>query len=138
MPPVWHEGSWLLFTLIQINYLITLAFSLAIGEPVVREDDMVLFTSAVTQMVFHCFNNICHLVMELVHNDYTYLLFVVLRITPANWQRLPAELCVPNHPLPNSHLVPPGVPFELPCSICHAPLERDECHQHQEHSVTIL
>ena len=39
------------------------------------------------------------------------------------------------HPIVDTHLVPPRVPFEIPCPICHGAIERGECHHHSERDI---
>ena len=39
------------------------------------------------------------------------------------------------HLIVDTHLVPPGVPFEIPCPICHGAIERGECHHHGERNI---
>ena len=39
------------------------------------------------------------------------------------------------YPIVDTHLVPPGVFFEIPCPICHAAIERGECHHYGERDI---
>ena len=38
-------------------------------------------------------------------------------------------------PTVNTHLVPPGVPFEIPCPICHGAIERGGHHHHGKKDI---
>ena len=39
------------------------------------------------------------------------------------------------HPIVDTYLVPPEVPFEIPCPICHRAIERGEHHHHGKRKV---
>ena len=39
------------------------------------------------------------------------------------------------HPIVDTHLIPPRVPFEIPCPICHEVIKREECHHHGERDI---
>jgi hypothetical protein len=146
MPPVWRSGSWLLYTLIQVNYLIAFAFNLALAQPIVRGDDLIRIACAAGEMTFRRVDETATLTMQLLGGAFTYYLTVVLRTTPLDDQERPnpsqAEVSVPHilsHPSPDTRTVPPGVPFELPCPSCQRPLERGEyCQAHRAEGLTIL
>ena len=38
-------------------------------------------------------------------------------------------------PIVDTHPVPPGVPFKIPCPICHGAIERGEHHHHSERDI---
>ena len=38
-------------------------------------------------------------------------------------------------PIVDTHPVPPGVPFEISCPICHGAIERGEHHHHGERDI---
>ena len=40
-----------------------------------------------------------------------------------------------SHPIVDTHLVSPGVPFEIPYPICHEAIERGECHHHGKRDI---
>ena len=83
MPPSWRTGSWLLYFLIQVNYLIAFVFNLALGNPVSRDDDLIQITCHSGEMIFRCVEeNSYTLTMTLLGNEFTYCLTVALRTTP--------------------------------------------------------
>ena len=52
MPPSWRAGTWLLYFLIQVNYLTAFAFNLALGNPSVRDNDSIMISCRAGEMVF--------------------------------------------------------------------------------------
>ena len=92
--------------------------------------------------------------LSLVGGDHAYHLTVVLRTTPLETQERPtsqegtieelAPLASSIPPLlvhtPNNiQLVPPSVPFQVPCPHCQTPLEVGEyCQQHYGEGITVL
>ena len=52
MPPSWRAGSWLLYFLIQVNYLTVFAFNLALGNPVTRNNDSITISCLAGEMRF--------------------------------------------------------------------------------------
>ena len=156
MPPSWHAGTWLLYFLIQVNYLIAFVFNLALGNPVSRDDDSICISCLSGKMTFHYVEQDSYtLMMSLVGGAFTYYLTMVLRTTPLKpWERSTSqeEVSVPQvesftssiPPLPvhtpdNTQIVPPSVPFRVPCPHCQNPLEVGEyCRLHCEEGITVL
>ena len=145
MPPSWCAGSWLLYFLIQVNYLFAFAFNLALGNPVSRDNDSIRITCHSGKMIFRCVEeNSYTLMMTLLGNEFTYHLTVALRTTPLEPQERPTNgevsipridafaASIPALPVYTPHdlrIVPPGVPFHVPCPCCQNPLETGEiCH----------
>ena len=140
MPPSWRAGSWLLYFLIQVNYLIAFAFNLALGNPAARDDDSITITCQSGELTFRRLEeHVYHLTMTLFGNEFTYRLTVALRTTPLAQQERPTDVgippvdafasTVPTLPVhtPNDlRSVTPGVPFRVPCPRCQRPLERGE------------
>ena len=156
MPPLWHAGSWLLYFLIQVNYLIAFAFNLVLGNPATRDDDLIHITCLSGEMKFHRVEQDSYtLTLSLVGGAFTYYLTMVLRTTPLEPQERPTsqeEVSVPQvesfassistlpvHTPDDTWIVPPGVPFHVPCPHCQRPLEVGEyCREHREEGITIL
>ena len=84
MPLSWHAGSWLLYFLIKVNYLIVFVFNLALGNPVVRDKDLIQITCLSGKMIFHYNEGEGHgtLIMTLSGGAFTYYLTVDLRTMP--------------------------------------------------------
>ena len=139
MPPSWRAGSWLLYFLIQVNYLTTFAFNLALGNPATRDDDSITISCLAGEMRFRCIRpDLYTLSLRLVGGNHAYNLTVVLRTTPLETQERPtsqagtieefAPLATSIPPLlvhtpADMWIVPPGVPFQVPCPCCQTPLE---------------
>ena len=83
MPLSWRTGSWLLYFLIQVNYLIVFAFNLALGNPVVRDEDLIRITCLSGELTFHYDEGDGHgtLTMTLTCGAFTYHLTMDLRTT---------------------------------------------------------
>ena len=145
MPPSWRAGSWLLYFLIQVNYLIAFVFNLALGNPVSRDDDLICITCRSGKMIFRCVEEHSYtLTMTLLGNEFTYRLTVALRTIPLEPQERPTnrEVSIPRinafaasipalpvHTPDDLWIVPPGVPFCVPCPHCQHALEVGEfCH----------
>ena len=142
MPLSWRAGSWLLYFLIQVNYLIAFAFNLALGNPASRDDDSITITCRSGQMIFRRLEEHEYtLTMTLLGNEFTYRLTVVLRTTPLAPQERPTDdqvgipridafassiPALPMHTPNDLWIVPPGVPFRVPCPRCQCPLEVGE------------
>ena len=158
MPLSWCVGSWLFYFLIQVNYLIVFAFNLALGNPVVRDTDLIRISCLSGKMTFHFDKGKNHgtLTMTLSGEAFTYYLTMVLRTTPLkSWERQPPSQEVhilqvsrpgimqipptPAHPPSDLWIVPPGVPFRISCPHCQYPLEREEyCMSHRAEGITVL
>ena len=158
MPLSWRTGSWLLYFLIQINYLIVFAFNLALGNPVVRDENLIWITCLSGELTFHYDEGDGHgtLTMTLTGGAFTYHLPVDLRTTPLETQERQSarqEIRIsqvnrpgitqipptPAHPPSDLRIIPPGVPFCVPCPLCQYPLERGEyCTSHRADEVTVL
>ena len=155
MPPSWRAGTWLLYFLVQVNYLIAFAFNLALGNPAARDDDSIRITCLSGEMLFRRTEQDSYtLTLSLVGGQYTYYLTVVLRTTPLATQERPTsqEVSIPQvesfassiPPLPvhtpdDTRIVPPGVPYRVPCPQCQYPLERGEyCTSHRTQGLTVL
>ena len=155
MPPSWHAGSWLLYFLIQVNYLTAFAFNLVLGNPATRDNDSIRISCLAGKMMFwHIGPDSYTLTLSLVGGDHAYHLTMVLRTTPLETQERPtseegtieelAPLASSIPPLPvhtpaDTRLVPPGVPFQVPCPHFQTPLEIGEyCQQHHREGITVL
>ena len=145
MPPSWHTGSWLLYFLIQVNYLIAFTFNLVLGNPASRDNDLIRITCRSGEMIFRRLEeHLYTLTMTLLGNEFTYRLTMVLRTTPLEPQERPTDdqvgipridtfassiPALPVHTPDDLRIVPPGVPFHVPCPHCQCPLEVGEfCH----------
>ena len=84
MPLSWHVGSWLLYFLIQVNYMIMFVFNLALGNPAVRDEDLICITCLSGKLTFHYDEGDGHgtLTMTLSGGAHSYHLIVDLRTTP--------------------------------------------------------
>ena len=150
-------ARWVLVTLllIQVNYLTTFAFNLVLGNPATRDDDSICISCLVGEMMFRRIGPDSYtLTLSLVGGDYAYHLTVVLRTTPLETQERPtsqegtieelAPLASSIPPLPvhtpaDTWLVPPGVPFQVPCPRCQTSLEIGEYYQqHYGEGITVL
>ena len=147
MPPSWHAGSWLLYFLIQVNYLTMFAFNLALGNPSTRDDDLITISCCAGEMSFRCVGPDSYtLSLRLVGGESAFNLTVVLRTTPLEPQERPTSAAesieeyapsatsippLPVHTPSDLWIVPPGVPFQVPCPHCQSPLETGEICQNQ-------
>ena len=157
MPLSWCAGSWLLYFLIQVNYLIVFVFNLALGNPVVRDKDLIHITCLSGGMTFCYGEEDGHgtLTMTLSDGAYAYHLTVDLRTMPLNSRERPSASQdistsqvgrpgisqippTPAHPPSDLQIVPPGVPFCVPCPCCQDPLERGQYCNSRHEGVTIL
>ena len=155
MPPSWRAGSWLLYFSIQVNYLTTFACNLALGNPATRDDDSIHISCLAGEIMFHRTGPDSYtLTLSLVGGNYAYHLTVVLRTIPFATQERPTsqegtieELApltssippLPVHTPADTRIVPPCVPFQVPCPCCQYPLELGEyCHSHREEEITVL
>ena len=158
MPLNWHVGSWSLYFLIQVNYLIVFAFNQALGNPAVSNEDLIHITCLSGKMTpyFDEGENHGTLTMPLSSGAYAYYLTVVLRTTPLKSQerQSPSQEVhisqvnrpgitqippTPAHPPSNLQIVPPSVPFHIPCPCCQYPLKREEyCTSHHAEDLTVL
>ena len=155
MPPSWRAGSWLLYFLIQVNYLTAFVFNLALGNPAVRENDSITISCQAGEMRFRRVGPDSYtLSLRLNGGEFAYNLTVVLRTTPLGTQERPtssaesieeyAPLATPIPPLPvhtpsDLRIVPPGVPFRVPCPRCQSPLEAGEiCQNHFSEGITLI
>ena len=155
MPPSWCAGTWLLYFLIQVNYLTAFVFNLALGNPASRDDDLITISCLAGEMRFHRIGPDSYtLTLCIVSGVFAYDLTVVLRTTPLETQERPtsqqgtveefAPLASSIPPLPvhttaDTRIVPPSVPFQVPCPCCQTPLEIGEyCQQHYGEGITVL
>ena len=155
MPPSWHAGSWLLYFLIQVNYLTVFAFNLALGNPSTRDDDSITISCRAGKMRFrHIGPDSYTLTLRLVGGESAFNLTVVLRTTPLEPQERPTssaesiEEYAPSttsippllvHTPSDLQIVPPGVPFQVPCPRCQSPLETGEiCQNHYGEGITLI
>ena len=93
--------------------------------------------------------------LRLVGGNHAYNLTMVLRTTPLEPQERPTSLAemieeytplatisippLPVHTPSDLRIVPPGVPFQVPCPHCQTPLEVGEyCQQHAAEGITVL
>ena len=157
MPLSWCAGSWLLYFLIQVNYLIMFTFNLALGNPAARDEELIRITCLLGKLTFCYDEGDGHgtFTMTLSGGAFSYHLTVDLRTMPFETQERQSarqEIRVsqvsrpgithippmPAHP-PNLWIIPPGVPFRVPCPLCQYPLERGEyCTSHCADGVTVL
>ena len=155
MPPSWRAGSWLLYFLIQVNYLTVFVFNLALGNPSVRDDDSITISCRAGEMRFrHVGPDSYTLSLRLVGGESAFNLTVVLRTTPLEPQERPTSSAesieeyapsatsippLPVHTLSDLRIVPPGIPFQVPCPHCQTPLERGEiCQNHFGEGITLI
>ena len=155
MPPSWRAGSWLLYFLIQVNYLTVFAFNLALGNPSVRDDDSITISCRAGEMRFRCIGPDSYtLSLSLNGGEFAYNLTVVLRTTPLETQERPTSSAesieeyapsatsippLPVHTPSDLQIVPPGVPFQVPCPHCQTPLETGEiCQNHFGEGITLI
>ena len=155
MPPSWRAGSWLLYFLIQVNYLTVFAFNLALGNPSVRDDDLITISCHAGEMRFRRIGPDSYtLSLRLVGGEHAFNLTVVLRTTPLEPQERPTrsaesiEEYTPSatsippllvHTPSDLRIVPPGVPFQVPCPHCQTPLETGEiCQNHFGKGITLI
>ena len=156
MPPLWCAGSWLLYFLIQVNYLTAFAFNLALGNPAVRDDDLITISCLAGEMGFHRIGPDSYILsLRLVGGNHAYNLTVVLRTTPLEPQERPTSLAesieeyaplattsIPPllvHTPADTQIVPPGVPFQVPCPRCQTPLETGEiCQNHFGEGIMVI
>ena len=155
MPPSWRAGTWLLYFLIQVNYLTAFAFNLALGNPSVRDDDSITISCCAGEMRFrHVGPDSYTLSLRLVGGESAFNLTMVLRTTPLAPQERPTssaesiEEYAPSAtsiPPPTVHtpsdlrIVPPGVPYRVPCPRCQTPLETGEiCQNHFGEGITLI
>ena len=158
MPLSWHAGSWLLYFLIQVNYLIMFVFNLALGNPAVRDKNLIHITCLSGKLTFCYIKGEGHgtLTMTLSGGAYSYYFTMDLRTMPLKpWERQSASQEVrilqvsrsgimqipptPAHPPSDLQIIPPGVPFHAPCPLCLYPLKRGEyCTSHRADGVTVL
>ena len=155
MPPSWRAGTWLLYFLIQVNYLTAFAFNLALGNPNVRDDDSITISCRTGEMRFRRVGPDSYtLSLRLLGGESVFNLTMVLRTTPLAPQERPTsstetiEEYAPTAtsiPLPPVHnpddlqIVPPGVPFGVPCPRCQKPLEVGEiCQNHFVEGITLI
>ena len=155
MPPSWRAGTWLLYFLIQVNYLTAFAFNLALGNHSVRDDDSITISCHAGEMVFRRIGQDSYtLSLRLIGGESAFNLTVVLRTTPLEPQERPTssaesiEEYAPSAtsiPPPTVHtpsdlrIVPPGVPFKVPCPRCQNPLEAGEiCQNHFVEGITVI
>ena len=92
--------------------------------------------------------------LRLVGGNHAYNLTVVLRTTPLEPQERPTSLAgtieelaplassippLPVHTPADTRIIPPSVPFQVPCPRCQTPLEAGEyCQQHAGEWITVL
>ena len=92
MPPSWRAGTWLLYFLIQVNYLTAFAFNLALGNPATRDNDLITISCLAGEMRFRRIGPDSYtLSLRLVGGDHAYNLTVVLRTTPLEAQERPTS-----------------------------------------------
>ena len=152
MPPLSCTGSWLLYFLIQVNYLTAFVFNLALGNPTTRNDNLITISYLAGEMRFRRIGPDSYtLSLRLVGGNHAYNLTVVLRTTSLESQKRPtsqAGTIEEYTPLTTSislllvhtpadiRLVPPGVPFQVPCPHCQTPLEIGEyCQKHSREGI---
>ena len=155
MPPLWCAGTWLLYFLIQVNYLIAFAFNLALGNLATRDNDSIHISCLTGKMMFCRTGPASYtLTLSLAGGNHSYYLTMALRTTPLEPQERPTSQAVsieevetfassipplPIHTPDDTRIVPPGVPFHVPCPHCQYPLEVGEyCKSHHEEGITVL
>ena len=157
MPLAWWVGTWLLYFLIQVSYLIVFVFNLALGNPVVRDKDLIWITCLSGKIAFHYYKGESHGTwsMTLSGGTFTYYLTLVLRTTPLKpWERSLSSQEVhilqvrpgisqipplPVHPPSDLWTIPPSVSFCIPSPHCQNPLKRGEyCTPHRAEGITVL
>ena len=156
MPPSWHTGSWSLYFLIQVNYLTAFMFNLALGNPTTRDNDSITISCLAGEMRFCRIGPDSYtLSLRLIGGGHACDLIVVLRTTPLKPQERPTSSAesieeytpltatsippLPVHTPADTQIVPPGVPFQVPCPHCQTPLEIGEyCQQHTGEGIIVL
>ena len=155
MPPSWHTGSWLLYFLIQVNYLTAFAFNLALGNPSVRDNDSITISCHAGEMRFWRIGPDSYtLSLRLNGGEHAFNLIVVIKTTPLDPQERPTSLAesieeyapsatsippLPVHTPSDLRIVPPGVLFQVPCPRCQTPLETGEiCQNHFGEGITLI
>ena len=92
MPPSWRAGSWLLYFLIQVNYLTAFAFNLVLGNPATRDNDLITIFCLAGEMRFCWIGPDSYtLSLRLVGGNHAYNLTMVLRTTPFEPQERPTS-----------------------------------------------
>ena len=132
------------------------AFNLALGNPAVRDDDWITISCLAGEMRIRRIGPDSYtLSLRLVGGNHAYNLTVVLRTTPLEPQERPTSLAesieeyaplaatsippLPVHTPVDTRIVPPSVPFQVPCPRCQTPLEVGEyCPQHVGEGITVL
>ena len=132
------------------------AFNLALGNPAVRDDDWITISCLAGEMRIRRIGPDSYtLSLRLVGGNHAYNLTVVLRTTPLEPQERPTSLAesiqeytplaatsIPPllvHTPADTRIVPPSVPFQVPCPCCQTPLEVGEyCQQHVGEGITVL
>ena len=132
------------------------AFNLALGNPAVRDDDWITISCLAGEMRIRRIGPDSYtLSLRLVGGNHAYNLTVILRTTPLEPQERPTSLAesiqeytplaatsIPPllvHTPADTQIVPPSVPFQVPCPCCQTPLEVGEyCQQHVGEGITVL
>ena len=138
--------------------MITFAFNLALGNPAVRDEELIRITCLSGKLTFRYDDGEGHgtLTMTLSGGAHAYHLTMDLRTTPLAPQERPSarqEISIsqvsrqgitqippmPAHLPSDLRIVPPGVPFCVPCPLCQYPLEREDyCTSHRADRVMVL
>ena len=127
------SGVWLIPRLILVLHLSTIMFSTIITgniEPIVDNDELIEFiVDSEESSIWHIAKTIqLFFIHQVGTNQYT--LHVTLSVHTL-------QMVSQSLKDPESCIVPPGVPFELPCPICRWPLELSQyCTHHRD--ITIL
>ena len=95
-------------------------------------------------------NFVVHLIHRILNVTYTLDVNLHVLVHPeVSEQPQPSPLPIPIRPRPIPRLsqesgstpdriIPPGVPFKLPCPICQCPLEQGQICQHSDPQSTIV
>ena len=154
MPPRFsRDVAWVIQGCVLILHMMSVAMTIFMNQPAVAKTrNHVQFTmeSGVLSFWRRPENFVLHLIHHIL--NVTYTLDVNLRITvhpEVSEQPQPSPPPIPIRPCPiPSHfqgsgttpdtIVPPGVPFELPCPICQCPLEQGQICCHSDPRSTVI
>ena len=154
MPPRFsRDVAWIIQGCVLILHMMSVAMTTFMNQPAVAETrNRVRFTmeSGVLSFWRRPENFALHLIHRIL--NVTYTLDVNLRVTvhpEVSEQPQPSPLPIPIRSRPilfhrqgsgttPDTIVPPGVPFKLPCPICQRPLEQGQICRHSDPWSTII
>ena len=129
---VMRQGVWLIPGLFLVLHLCAIMFSTIVTgniEPIIDNDELIEFIVDSGELTVRRLANVFQLFFTHRAGTNQYSLHVSLSVHTLQEVSQPLED-------PGSHIVAPGVPFELPCPICRRPLEQGQYCRH--HGITIL